>query len=87
MAQCVNDLAFSLLWFGLLLSCRLHPWPEYFHIPRAQPKKKGLHTSALPSCQSCGRKKVPMGAQMWVQLRLTHVASCYPRVKTSSPRC
>ena len=39
-AQQVKDLAWSLLWLGLLLWLGFDPWPGNFHMAQAQPTEK-----------------------------------------------
>ena len=40
MAQQVKEPALSLQQFGLLLWCRLDPWPGKLHMLQARPKQK-----------------------------------------------
>ena len=39
-AQCVKDLALSLVWLKSLLWYGFYPWLRNFHIPQTWPKKK-----------------------------------------------
>ena len=52
-AWCVKDLTLSLLWLGLLLWCRLVPWPRSSacHEP-SQKRKRKMTASAFFLCQS-----------------------------------
>ena len=50
-AQQIKGPVLSLLWFRLLLWCRLDPWLRNHHVPRGQPKKKrvfGVPTVTQP---------------------------------------
>lgn len=38
--QEVKDLVLLLQWPGLLLWCRVNPWPRNFHVPRVWQEKK-----------------------------------------------
>ena len=40
MAQWIKDLVLSLQQLGLLLWCGFDPWPGYFHVLKAWPKKE-----------------------------------------------